>query len=60
MASKKLLLKQKEVAGSFRFWERCIRQFSDQLQWHFCHGLHFHSIDIAKKSSSELQVGLER
>ena len=36
--SRKLLLKQKEVAEAFASWRDAFVSFSDQLHKHFCHG----------------------
>ena len=59
MGSKKLLLKQKEVAEAFTSWRDLFVSFPTTFATD-AFPQHFHSIDIAKKSSSELQVGLER
>ena len=59
MGSKKLLLKQKKVAEAFLLEEMhlsVLRPATVAL----LPRMHFHSIDIAKKSLSELQVWLER
>ena len=57
MGSRKLLLKQKEVAEAFASWRDVFVSFPTSYTIAL---LHFHSMDIAKKSLSELQVWLER
>ena len=57
MGSRKLLLKQKEVAEAFASWRDAFVSFTTSYTIAL---LHFHSMDIAKKSLSELQVWLER
>ena len=57
MGSRKLLLKQKEVAEAFASWRDVFVSFTTSYTIAL---LHFHSMDIAKKSLSELQVWLEQ
>ena len=60
MGSKKLLLKQKEVAEAFASWRDVFVSFPTSYSSTLATDAFPLSIDIAKKSSSELQVGLER
>ena len=59
MGSRKLLLKQKEVAEAFASWRDAFVSFPISYTSTFATDA-FHSIDTAKKSLSELQVWLER
>ena len=59
MGSRKFLLKQKEVAEAFASWRDALSVFRPAALA-LLPLMHFHTIDIAKKSLSELQVWLER
>ena len=60
MGSKKLLLKQKGVAEVFASGRDAFVSSPIIYSIAVLPRMHFHSIDIAKKSFSELQIWLER